>query len=128
MGRAEEVRAAGGPDPIAGFGFSDKVVLAYYYMWYTEEKWLNPPDEGGRRELEGLHPLVGAYNSWDPAIIDRHSTTRPSRPGTARPEIPAASTAPAASWARAGRIAGSSVSTIRTRPWGPTTAGPSRRP
>ena len=29
--------------------------------------------EGGRKEgLEGLHPLVGAYNSWDPTVIEKH--------------------------------------------------------
>jgi len=59
-------------DAATGFAFGDKVVLAYYYMWYTEEKWLAPPGEGGRQELEGLHPVVGAYNSWDPDIIDKH--------------------------------------------------------
>lgn len=65
-------RAGGPPGPAQGFGFKDKVVLAYYYMWYTEEKWTSQPGDGGRQELEGLHPLVGAYNSWDPYIIDRH--------------------------------------------------------
>lgn len=59
-------------DAARGYAFDDKIVLIYYYMWYTEEKWIDPPGEGGRRELEGLHPLVGAYNSWDPYIIERH--------------------------------------------------------
>ncbi|MBI1321531.1 MAG: hypothetical protein GC168_21650 [Candidatus Hydrogenedens sp.] len=56
-----------------GFAFDDKVVLAYYYIWFDEDDWLKPLGNGGRREqLEGLHPLVGAYNSWDPAIIEKH--------------------------------------------------------
>ncbi len=60
-------------DTTQGFAFSDKVVLAYYYIWYQEDYWLKPSSEGGRKEgLEGLHPLVGAYNSWDPAIIEKH--------------------------------------------------------
>jgi hypothetical protein len=60
------------PDPVRGYAFDDKVVLAYYYMWYTEERWIGAHGEGGRRELEGLHSLVGAYNSWNPSIIERH--------------------------------------------------------
>jgi len=60
-------------DSSAGFSFTDKVVLAYYYIWYNENCWLKTTAEGGRKEqLEGLHPLVGAYNSWDPAIIEKH--------------------------------------------------------
>ena len=47
-----------------GFAFTDKVVLAYYYIWFNENNWLKTTAEGGRKEqLEGLHPLVGAYNS-----------------------------------------------------------------
>jgi hypothetical protein len=56
-----------------GFAFTDKVVLAYYYIWFNEDNWIKTAAEGGRKEgLEGLHPLVGAYNSWDPAIIEKH--------------------------------------------------------
>lgn len=60
-------------DSSRGFAFTDKVVLAYYYIWYNENYWFKTAAEGGRKEgLEGLHPLVGAYNSWDPAIIEKH--------------------------------------------------------
>ena len=60
-------------DSSKGFAFTDKVVLAYYYIWYQEDYWLKTAAEGGRKEgLEGLHPLVGAYNSWDPTIIEKH--------------------------------------------------------
>jgi hypothetical protein len=60
-------------DSSKGFAFTDKVVLAYYYIWYNENCWLRSNAEGGRSEqLEGLHPLVGAYNSWDPNIIEKH--------------------------------------------------------
>ena len=64
--------AAAEPGP-EGFAFTDKVVLAYYYIWFEQDDWLKPAAEGGRIEgLEGLHPLVGAYDSWDPTIIERH--------------------------------------------------------
>ncbi|MBN2593372.1 MAG: hypothetical protein JXA81_07690 [Sedimentisphaerales bacterium] len=67
------VRTASATDSSKGFAFTDKVVLAYYYIWYDENYWLKTAAEGGRKEgLEGLHPLVGAYNSWDPAIIEKH--------------------------------------------------------
>ncbi len=60
-------------DPGKGFAFRDKVVLAYYYIWFSEDNWIKSAAEGGRREgLAGLHPLVGAYNSWDPTIIEKH--------------------------------------------------------
>jgi len=60
-------------DTSQGFAFTDKVVLAYYYIWFNEDRFLKPRDEGGDRErTEGLHPVVGAYNSWDPAIIEKH--------------------------------------------------------
>jgi hypothetical protein len=55
--------AADAPD---GFAFTDKVVLAYYYIWFQEDDWLKPAAAGGRQEgLAGLHPLVGAYNYVD---------------------------------------------------------------
>ena len=67
------VPSASAADPSKGFAFTDKVVLAYYYIWYDEDRWIKTAAEGGRKEgLEGLYPLVGAYNSWDPAIIDKH--------------------------------------------------------
>ncbi len=60
-------------DASKGFAFTDKVVLAYYYIWFSENNWIKSAAEGGRSEgLEGLHPLVGAYNSWDPTIIEKH--------------------------------------------------------
>jgi hypothetical protein len=67
------IPAATAADSSQGFAFTDKVVLAYYYIWFQEDNWLKPAASGGRREgLAGLHPLVGAYNSWDPTIIDKH--------------------------------------------------------
>ncbi len=60
-------------DSSKGFAFTDKVVLAYYYIWFNENNWIKTTAEGGRKEgLEGLHPLVGAYNSWDPTVIEKH--------------------------------------------------------
>ena len=55
-------------DPEKGYSFTDKVVLAYYYIWYQESYWL---DER-KVDLDGLHPLLGAYNSWDPWVVDKH--------------------------------------------------------
>jgi hypothetical protein len=53
--------AARASDPSLGFAFADKVVLAYYYIWFQEDNWLKPAAAGGRQEgLAGLHPLVGA--------------------------------------------------------------------
>ncbi len=67
------VPSAGAGDSSRGFAFTDKVVLAYYYIWFSEDNWIKTGAEGGRKEgLEGLHPLVGAYNSWDPTIIEKH--------------------------------------------------------
>jgi len=64
---------ASAADSSRGFAFTDKVVLAYYYIWFNENNWIKTTAEGGRMEgLEGLHPLVGAYNSWDPTIIEKH--------------------------------------------------------
>jgi hypothetical protein len=67
------VPSATAADPSQGFAFTDKLVLAYYYIWFQEDTLLKPMAEGGGRErFEGLHPVVGAYNSWDPAIIEKH--------------------------------------------------------
>ena len=67
------VPCASALDASEGFAFTDKVVLAYYYIWFQEDNWLKTMSEGGSKErLEGLHPLVGAYNSWDQAIIEKH--------------------------------------------------------
>ncbi|HUU16346.1 MAG TPA: hypothetical protein VMW72_04285 [Sedimentisphaerales bacterium] len=67
------VPCASAIDSSKGFAFTDKVVLAYYYIWFNENNWIKTAAEGGRKEgLEGLHPLVGAYNSWDPTIIEKH--------------------------------------------------------
>jgi len=67
------VPCASASDSSNGFAFTDKVVLAYYYIWFHEDNWLKTSGEGGRmNELEELHPLVGAYNSWDPTIIEKH--------------------------------------------------------
>jgi hypothetical protein len=67
------VPLASAVDSSKGLGFTDKVVLAYYYTWFSENNWIQTTAEGGRKEgLAGLHPLVGAYNSWDPTIIEKH--------------------------------------------------------
>ena len=55
-------------DPANGFSFQDKVVLAYYYIWFSENSWLNDPH--GR--FKNIFPLAGTYNSWEPAIIEKH--------------------------------------------------------
>lgn len=55
-------------DSVRGFSFTDKVVLAYYYIWFSEDSWLNDPT--GR--FQNVTPLLGAYNSTEPWIIDKH--------------------------------------------------------
>ncbi|HNR36761.1 MAG TPA: hypothetical protein PKO36_16405 [Candidatus Hydrogenedentes bacterium] len=67
------IPAAKAADASRGYAFTDKVVLAYYYIWFNEDNWLKPLAEGGNRERIGnLHPIVGAYNSWDSDIIEKH--------------------------------------------------------
>lgn len=61
------------PQASPGFTFQDKVVLAYYYIWFSEDSWLkDSPKVGGPGRFEGLHPLVGAYNSWETATVRKH--------------------------------------------------------
>jgi hypothetical protein len=55
-------------DPVRGFGFNEKVVLTYYYVWFNENTWLE--DQTGK--FKNVTPLVGAYNSHDPGVIDKH--------------------------------------------------------
>jgi hypothetical protein len=55
-------------DPIRGYSFDDKVVLTYYYIWFSEETWLNDPID----KFKNATPLIGAYNSGDPCVIDKH--------------------------------------------------------
>ncbi len=70
---ASRVPCAVAADASEGFSFTDKVVLAYYYIWFHEDKFAKPLTEGGEKErLDGLTPLVGSYNSWEPAIIEKH--------------------------------------------------------
>ena len=58
---------------LQGLRFHGQGGLAYYYIWFNENNWIQRAAEGGRQEgLEGLHPLVGTYNSWDPTIIEKH--------------------------------------------------------
>jgi len=67
------IPAAKAEDASRGYAFTDKVVLAYYYIWFNEDNWLKPLAEGGSRErISNLHPVVGAYNSWEPDIIEKH--------------------------------------------------------
>ncbi len=67
------VPSASAVDTSKGFAFTDKVVLAYYYIWFKEEYFLTSRNDEFSKELyEGLHPIVGAYNSWEPGIIEKH--------------------------------------------------------
>lgn len=60
-----------------GYSFSDKVVLAYYYIWFTKggftKDWSYDP-EGitGEAPLRDIHPILGAYDSYDPYIVEEH--------------------------------------------------------
>ena len=58
-------------DPVKGFSLKDKVVLTYYYIWFTEDWWVGEKSPT-TVFMEGINPLIGAYNSWDPWVIDKH--------------------------------------------------------
>ena len=45
---AAVVSAARAGDASRGFAFADKVVLAYYYIWFNENNWIR---DGGRRAV-----------------------------------------------------------------------------
>ncbi|MBU3902014.1 MAG: hypothetical protein KKE04_01455, partial [Candidatus Thermoplasmatota archaeon] len=60
-----------------GYSFSDKVVLAYYYIWYTKEEFTkdwsyDPEGITGEAPLRDIHPILGAYDSYDPYIVEEH--------------------------------------------------------
>jgi hypothetical protein len=63
---------ASAADASQGFALTDKVVLAYYYIWFNEDRFLKNIADGAPEEKIEVHPLVGAYNSWEPAIIEKH--------------------------------------------------------
>jgi len=54
-----------------GYSFSDKVVLAYYYIWFEKEGFEGNWGSAGDA-LKDIHPILGPYNSWDPLIIENH--------------------------------------------------------
>jgi hypothetical protein len=56
---------APGP-PAADFATSDRLVLAYHYPWYGYKE----PKNWDEQEAIADHPLLGAYRSDDPKLID----------------------------------------------------------
>jgi hypothetical protein len=50
---------------------SDRIALAYYYIWFRPECWPTKPAEG-RLALEDVNPILGHYDSADPDIIAVH--------------------------------------------------------
>jgi len=60
-----------------GYSFSDKVVIAYYYIWYTKETFTNdwsydPEGITGEAPLRDVHPILGAYDGYDLYIVEEH--------------------------------------------------------
>jgi hypothetical protein len=54
-----------------GYSFSDKVVVAYYYVWFTKG-WFNGSEGNAGHALADIHPLLGAYDSNNPHVIEEH--------------------------------------------------------
>jgi hypothetical protein len=54
-----------------GYSSSDKVVIAYYYIWFTKG-WFNNTEGNAGNALADVHPILGAYDSRDPNIIEEH--------------------------------------------------------
>lgn len=54
-----------------GYSFSDKVVLAYYYIWFAKG-WFDGTEGNAGNALEDIHPILGSYDSYDPHIIEEH--------------------------------------------------------
>lgn len=53
-----------------GYSFSDKVVLAYYYIWFTKTSF----ESGGDlpEAMKDIHPTIGSYDSHDPKVVEEH--------------------------------------------------------
>jgi hypothetical protein len=54
-----------------GYSFSDKVVIAYYYIWFTKG-WFNNTEGNAGNALSDVHPILGTYDSHDPSVIEEH--------------------------------------------------------
>jgi hypothetical protein len=54
-----------------GYSFSDKVVIAYYYIWFTKG-WFNNTEGNAGNALADVHPILGTYDSDNPAVIEEH--------------------------------------------------------
>lgn len=53
-------------DGSEGYSFSDKIALAYYYIWYIPRQFYD------EKALQDVHPILGPYDSSDPYIIEEH--------------------------------------------------------
>jgi hypothetical protein len=58
-------------DETKGYSFSDKVVIAYYYIWFTKG-WFEGKEGNAGGAFKDIHPDIGSYNSYDPHIIEEH--------------------------------------------------------
>jgi hypothetical protein len=54
-----------------GYSFSDKVVIAYYYIWFTKG-WFKGTEGNAGNALSDIHPILGTYDSQDPNVIESH--------------------------------------------------------
>jgi len=54
-----------------GYSFSDKVVIAYYYIWFTKG-WFNNTEGNAGNALADVHPILGTYDSHNPTVIEEH--------------------------------------------------------
>jgi hypothetical protein len=54
-----------------GYSFSDKVVIAYYYIWFTKG-WFNNTEGNAGNALADIHPILGTYDSNNPTVVEEH--------------------------------------------------------
>jgi len=50
---------------------ADRIVLAYYYTWFHKDSWPTSNHAGGQG-MSDIHPVIGPYDSSDPATIAAH--------------------------------------------------------
>jgi hypothetical protein len=50
---------------------SERIALAYYYIWFKPERWPTRPGQGNAA-LADVHPILGAYDSADPGVVAAH--------------------------------------------------------
>jgi hypothetical protein len=71
LGRQADCRDRAQPWLDAYRRFDDKIVLAYYYIWFKPESF-DASRPGALEAMRDIHPVLGAYDSRSPAVIEAH--------------------------------------------------------